>query len=55
MAATYLSAQAGTGALTDVFIVLTILSLATIAAALFLPGRKATAALADADRQSLAA
>ena len=51
----YLGAQAGAGALTDVFMVLTVLSLATIAAALFLPGRTATAALVDAEQHPLAA
>ena len=51
----YLAARAGGSALTDVFVILTFLSLATIAAALFLPGRKATAAITQADRPSLAA
>jgi EmrB/QacA subfamily drug resistance transporter len=49
--AMYLGAQAGASALTDVFTILTLLSLATIAAALFLPGRKATAALAQAEQR----
>jgi hypothetical protein len=53
--ATYLGAQAGSAALTDVFVVLTLLSLATISAALFLPGRKATAVLAQAEQRPVAA
>jgi hypothetical protein len=53
--ATYLAARAGGSALTDVFVILAFLSLTTIAAALFLPGRKATAALTQADQPSLAA
>ena len=52
---TYLGAQAGAAALTDVFVVLALLSLATIFAALFLPGRKATVALAQADQRPVAA
>jgi hypothetical protein len=53
--ATYLGAQAGSAALTDIFVVLTLLSLATISAALFLPGRKATAVLAQAEQRPVAA
>lgn len=53
--AVYLGAQAGSSALSDVFVVLTILSLATIGAALFLPGRKMTAAATDQAGRTLAA
>ena len=48
--AVYLGAQAGANALTDVFVVLMVLSVATIGVAVFLPGRRATAAMTQANQ-----